>query len=165
MSNLWELSIKEIHSGLSGGAFSAHDLVTSYIERVRAVEPIVQSFISITEALALEQATKADEAISTGAFHPLTGVPVQIKDIISTAGIPTTCASKMLENYVPPFDATVVAKLLDQNAVILGKGNMDEFGMGSSCEHSAFHATHNPWDSKRVPGGSSGGGGASVAAN
>ena len=165
MSNLWELSIKEIHSGLSSGEFSSHDLVMSYIERVRKVEPIVQSFISVTESLAVEQAAKADEAISRGESHILTGVPVQIKDIISTAGIPTTCASKMLENYVPPFDATVVTKLLNQNAVILGKGNMDEFGMGSSCEHSAFHSTHNPWDPKRVPGGSSGGGGASVAAN
>ena len=165
MSNLWELSIKETHSGLSSRAFSSRDLVMSYLERIQNVEPIVRSFIAVTESLAVEQAIKADEAMSRGESHLLTGVPVQIKDIISTAGIPTTCASKMLENYVPPFDATVVTRLLNQNAVILGKGNMDEFGMGSSCEHSAFHATHNPWDLKRVPGGSSGGGGASVAAN
>ena len=165
MSNLWELSIREIHKGLTNKVFSSHDLTTAYIKRIRSVEPLVKSFISVTESHATQQAIEADKVFARGSAQFLTGVPLQVKDIISTSGITTTCASRMLENYVPPFDATVISKLLKQNAVILGKGNMDEFGMGSSCEHSAFHITHNPWDITRVPGGSSGGGGAAVAAD
>ena len=168
MANLWELTIQEAHRGLVAREFSSVDLTASCLERIRQVEDRVKSFVTITEDLALSQAERADGTLADvradGRVTPLTGIPVQIKDLISTKGIPTTCCSRMLEGYVPPYDATAVSKLLERGAVILGKGNMDEFGMGSSCEHSAFFPTHNPWDLARVPGGSSGGGAASVAA-
>ena len=134
------------------------------LERIRQVEPKVRALVTITDKLALEQARKADELIASGDFGPLTGIPMVIKDNMCTKGIPTTCSSKMLENFVPPYNATVVEKLNDCQAVILGKANMDEFAMGSSNEHSAFFPTHNPWDLSRVPGGSSGGPAAAVAA-
>ena len=168
MANLWELTVQEAHRGLVAREFSSVDLTASCLERIRQVEDQVKSFVTITEDLALCQAEQADRVLAGvragGQARPLTGIPVQIKDLISTKGIPTTCCSRMLESYVPPYNATVVCRLLEQGAVILGKGNMDEFGMGSSCEHSAFFPTHNPWDLTRVPGGSSGGAAASVAA-
>ena len=164
MANLWELSVQEAHRGLMAREFSSVDLTASCLERIRQVEDQVKSFVTITEELAVSQAERADRVLADGRATPLTGIPVQIKDLISTKGIPTTCCSRMLEGYVPPYNATAVSRLLEQGAVILGKGNMDEFGMGSSCEHSAFFPTHNPWDLARVPGGSSGGAAASVAA-
>ena len=163
MSNLWQLSVREIHEGLTNKVFSSYDLTEAYIKRLQGVEPQVKSFISVTDSYAIQQAIQADEKLARGSAQFLTGVPFQVKDIISTSGIRTTCASRMLENYVPPFDATVVSKLLSQNSVILGKGNMDEFGMGSSTENARHHPTMNPWDLKRVPGGSSGGSAAAVA--
>jgi aspartyl-tRNA(Asn)/glutamyl-tRNA(Gln) amidotransferase subunit A len=163
LANLWELTVQEAHRGLVAREFSSVDLTASCLERIRQVEDQVKSFVTITVDLALSQAERADRVFTEGRATPLTGIPVQIKDLISTRGIPTTCCSRMLESYVPPYNATVVSRLLDQGAVILGKGNMDEFGMGSSCEHSAFFPTHNPWDLARVPGGSSGGAAASVA--
>ena len=164
MANLWELTVQEAHRGLVAREFSSVDLTASCLERIRQVEDQVKSFVTITEDLALSQAEVSDRVLAEGRATPLTGIPVQIKDLISTKGIPTTCCSRMLESYVPPYNATAVSRLLEQGAVILGKGNMDEFGMGSSCEHSAFFPTHNPWDLDRVPGGSSGGAAASVAA-
>ena len=164
MANLWELAVQEAHRGLVAREFSSVDLTASCLERIRQVEDRVKSFVTITEDLGLSQAERADQVLAGGGATPLTGIPVQIKDLISTKGIPTTCCSRMLESYVPPYNATVVSRLLEQGAVILGKGNMDEFGMGSSCEHSAFFPTHNPWDLARVPGGSSGGAAAAVAA-
>ena len=159
-----QLTIHEAHQLLKTKQLSSVELTRAYLERIQQVEPKVRALVTITDELALKQAQKADELIATGDFGPLTGIPMVIKDNMCTRGIPTTCSSKMLENFVPPYNATVVEKLNDGEAVILGKANMDEFAMGSSNEHSAFFPTHNPWDLSRVPGGSSGGPAAAVAA-
>ena len=159
-----QLTIHEAHQLLKTKHLSSVELTRACLERIQQVEPKVRALVTITDELALKQAQKADELIATGDFGPLTGIPMVIKDNMCTRGIPTTCSSKMLENFVPPYNATVVEKLNDGEAVILGKANMDEFAMGSSNEHSAFFPTHNPWDLSRVPGGSSGGPAAAVAA-
>jgi len=157
------LSIQEAHSQLTSRQISSVELTQACLDRIEAVEDRVQSFLTLTPETALAQAEAADRMLSAGEGGPLTGVPVQIKDVMCTEGVPTTCASRMLENFVPVYNATAVERLLGQGAVMLGKGNMDEFAMGSSCENSAFHPTMNPWDLERVPGGSSGGAAASVA--
>ncbi len=165
MSELWKLTLHEARAALDAGSFSAVELAKSCFDRIAQVEEQVKAYVTLTEDHALKQAAEADRAIAEGRAGPLTGIPVQVKDLICTRGIPTTCSSRMLENFVPVYDATVAAKLFGQGAVLLGKGNMDEFAMGSSCENSAFFPTHNPWDLGRVPGGSSGGAAASVAAD
>ena len=131
---------------------------------MEAVDERVKAFITITKETALEQARRADEQPASTQPSPLAGVPMQIKDVVCTRGIRTTCSSRMLEHFIPTYDATVVDRLYSHGAVLLGKGNMDEFAMGSSTENSAFFPSRNPWDLDRVPGGSSGGGAASVAA-
>ena len=163
MSELWKLTLKEASDGLTQALFSAKELTESTLERIQDVEPKVQSFITLTSEQALVDAGRADERIASGNKTPLTGIPMQLKDLLCTRNVPTTCGSKMLEQFVPVYNATVVEDLNQAGAISLGKGNMDEFAMGSSCETSAFHPTYNPWDLKRVPGGSSGGAAASVA--
>ena len=164
MQELNWLTLQEARRLLDRREVSSVELTRSCLERIDSVEGQGQSFITITPELALKQAESADRMIAAGEASPLTGIPVQVKDVMCTEGIRTTCASRMLEDYVPVYDATAVDRLFRQGAVMLGKGNMDEFAMGSSCENSAFHPTFNPWDTGRVPGGSSGGAGASVAA-
>ena len=164
MTNHNYLTIHEAHRLLKNRQLSSVELTKACLARISQVEPEVRAFVTVTDELALEQAQKADELMANGDAGYLTGVPVLVKDVICTKGIRTTCSSKMLENLVPPYDATVVEKLKDCGAVIIGKANMDEFAMGSSTENSAFFITRNPWDLSRVPGGSSGGSVAAVAA-
>ncbi len=164
MAELWQLSIHEASQRLRRREISSLELTRACLARIHQIEGRVQAYLTVTEESALAQAREADGCLAAGETSPLTGIPLQIKDIICTKGIRTTCASRMLEGYTPVYNATVVARLLDRHAVVLGKGNMDEFGMGSSTENSAFHPSHNPWDTGRVPGGSSGGSAAAVAA-
>jgi aspartyl-tRNA(Asn)/glutamyl-tRNA(Gln) amidotransferase subunit A len=159
------LTIHEAHQLLKDKKLSSVELTRACLERVKEVEPEVKALVTVTEELALKQAEKADRRIGKGDINALTGVPVVIKDVLCTNGVRTTCSSKMLQNFIPPYDATVVEKLNDLGAVTIGKANMDEFAMGSSTEHSAFFPTHNPWDLDRVPGGSSGGSAVAVAAD
>ncbi|MBI4301180.1 MAG: Asp-tRNA(Asn)/Glu-tRNA(Gln) amidotransferase subunit GatA, partial [Chloroflexi bacterium] len=161
----YELTIHEAHELLKKGELSSVELTRSVLERIAQVEERVKAFVTITEDLALRQAEEADQRIRRGEIAPLSGVPVLIKDVICTKGIRTTCSSKMLENFVPPYDAAVMDRLYGVGAVMVGKGNMDEFAMGSSTENSAFFTTRNPWDTSRVPGGSSGGSAAAVTAS
>jgi aspartyl-tRNA(Asn)/glutamyl-tRNA(Gln) amidotransferase subunit A len=164
-NELQQLTIHEAHQLLKHRKISSRELTESALERVAEVESEVRACVTIVEDIALETAEKVDNQIKTSReIAPLTGIPTLIKDVMCTKGIRTTCGSRMLENFVPPYDATVIEKLKAQQAVIIGKTNMDEFAMGSSTEHSAFFPTHNPWDLNRVPGGSSGGSAAAVAA-
>ncbi|PKB66141.1 MAG: aspartyl/glutamyl-tRNA amidotransferase subunit A [SAR202 cluster bacterium Io17-Chloro-G4] len=164
MADFKYLTIAEARQSLDQREVSSVELTQACLDRINQVEDRVKSFVTLTPDLALQQAEEADRLISSGAAGPLTGIPVQVKDVMCTQGIRTTCSSRMLENFVPVYDATAVGKLLEQGIVLLGKGNMDEFAMGSSTENSAFFPTHNPWNLERVPGGSSGGPAASVAA-
>ncbi|HUT67862.1 MAG TPA: amidase, partial [Dehalococcoidales bacterium] len=159
-----QVTIHEANKLLREKKISSVELTKDYLERIRQVESKVHAFVTVTDELALEQARKADGLIAGGKAGPLTGIPIVIKDNMCTRGIKTTCSSKMLQNFVPPYDATVVEKLNAQGMVTMGKSNLDEFAMGSSTENSALFVTHNPWDVSRVPGGSSGGSAVAVAA-
>jgi aspartyl-tRNA(Asn)/glutamyl-tRNA(Gln) amidotransferase subunit A len=163
-SNHSPVTIHEAHELLEGKKLSSIELTQSYLERIRQVEPKVRALVTVTDELALAWARQADKLISEGKIGPLTGVPLAIKDVICTRGVRTTCSSKMLENFVPPYNATVMEKLNAAGIVMVAKANMDEFAMGSSTENSALFVTHNPWDLERVPGGSSGGSAVAVAA-
>lgn len=157
-------SISELHQQLISKERSAVEITQEALKRISQLEPKLKSFICVTAEKAIEQARQVDAQIAAGEkIGQLAGIPIAVKDNMCTRGIPTTCGSKILENFVPPYESTVTQKLLDSGAVILGKTNLDEFAMGSSTENSAYQVTANPWDMERVPGGSSGGSAAAVA--
>ena len=159
-----KLSLVELRAALRRGDISSVAATQAMLDRIVEVDNDLQSYLTITDELALEQAQAADARLANGDRSSLLGVPVAVKDIICTEGVPTTAGSKILEGFVPPYDAFVVQQLKAAGAVILGKTNTDEFAMGSSTENSAYVTTRNPWDHERVPGGSSGGSAAAVAA-
>ncbi|MGE4290885.1 MAG: Asp-tRNA(Asn)/Glu-tRNA(Gln) amidotransferase subunit GatA [Desulfovibrio sp.] len=163
MPELHQKTLTELRSLLLAGEATAEQAMSDCLERIEATEPRVRALLAVRGEDALAEARALDQA-GPDPEKPLWGVPVAIKDVLCTRGQRTTCGSKILENFTPVFDATAVARLRDAGAVLIGKTNMDEFAMGSSTENSAYFSTHNPWDLDRVPGGSSGGSGASVAA-
>ena len=161
--NPYELTIGQARAELDGGKLSSRELTESCLARIKDVDEDIHSFILVTEEEALKQADAADKQIAAGTVDPLCGIPFSMKDLLCTRGMTTTCGSKILENFVPPYDATVVEKLKNQGAVIVGKVAMDEFAMGSTSENCAFGVPENPWKSGYVAGGSSGGSATSVA--
>ena len=165
MTDLHRLSIRELSEGLAGAKFSSRELTEHYLKRIAKLDTQVKSYVTVTAEQALVQADAADAAIKAGTATALTGVPIAHKDIFCTQGIKTTAGSKMLDNFISPYDATVVAKGKAAGLVTLGKVNMDEFAMGSTSENSFYGATANPWNLGHVPGGSSGGSAAAVAAD
>src|SRR5262244_3750346 len=158
------LTIAELSAGLRARRFSSVELATQVLERVERYNKGLNAFLTVTAEEALAAARRADQELLAGRGGPLTGVPIAHKDIFCTEGVRTSCGSKMLDNFISPYDATVVAKLKRAGAVVLGKTNMDEFAMGSSNETSYYGPVRNPWDQRLVPGGSSGGSAAAVGA-
>jgi len=171
MPEFSQLTLKQITAGLRKGDFSSRELVQAFLDRIERLEPQLNAFISIQPEKVLEQADQADRRYRTWRKSPesslpaLLGVPVAVKDVLCVNGLRCTAGSRILENFEPVYDATAVARLIAAGGLILGKTNTDEFAMGSSTENSAYGVTHNPWDINRVPGGSSGGSAAAVAAN
>src|SRR5260370_6066719 len=160
-----ERTAGELLSLLSRGDISSEELTKLFLESIRQRDPAIKAFLHVNEESALEQARSIDGKRKRGeTLGPLAGIPVAIKDVLCTQGEPTTCGSKIRENFVPPDDAHVISKLRQADAIFLGKTNLDEFAMGSSTENSAYQVTRNPWDLERIPGGSSGGSAAAVAA-
>ena len=165
MTDLHRLSIREMTEGLKTAQFSSRELTQHYLDRIAKIDGRVQSYVTVTAEQALAQADAADHLLKSGTAGILTGVPIAHKDIFCTQGIRTSAGSKMLDNFISPYDATVVAKTKTAGLVTLGKVNMDEFAMGSTSESSFYGATKNPWNLEHVPGGSSGGSAAVVAAD
>ncbi len=161
---MFELTLAELARGLENGDFSSTELTQAYLQRIKSLDGQYNAFITVTEEQALAQAKAADEARAAGKAGALCGLPIAHKDLFCTQGVRTSSASKMLDNFISPYDATIVSRLKNAGSVMLGKLNMDEFAMGSSNESSFYGAVRNPWDTDRVPGGSSGGSAAAVAA-
>jgi aspartyl-tRNA(Asn)/glutamyl-tRNA(Gln) amidotransferase subunit A len=162
--NLVDLSAVELGEAVAGGETSAVEITQAHLDRIGAVDRALGAFLHLDADGALATAKEVDDRIAAGEkLHPLAGVPLALKDVVVTEGIPTTCGSRILEGWVPPYDATIVRRMKDAGIVILGKTNMDEFAMGSSTENSGYFPAHNPWDLSRIPGGSSGGSSAAVA--
>jgi aspartyl-tRNA(Asn)/glutamyl-tRNA(Gln) amidotransferase subunit A len=162
---LHALTIEQASGLLKNKEISSVELTRAVLDRIDAVDGKVGAYLTVDADGALSQARTADQRLAAGNAAPLTGIPLGIKDLMCTRGLRTTCASKILENFVPPYDATVITRLKNAGAVIVGKLNMDEFAMGSTTEHSGFQVTRNPWNLDRIPGGSSGGSAAAVAAD
>ena len=160
-----EWTLNEARKWLDNGEITAEALARSVLTRIDQVDPKIGAYLTVCREEAIEQAHAADSRLKNGERGPLLGIPISLKDLICTAGIRTTCASKILENFIPPYDATVAWKLSQAGAVLVGKTNMDEFAMGSTTENSGLKLTRNPWDLERIPGGSSGGSAAAVAAD
>ena len=158
-------TIHAAHAALIKKSVSSRELVELFFKQIESFEEKTHAYRTLTKEAALAQADRADQMISKGEADLLTGIPIALKDNLCTKGVETTCSSKILEGFVPPYDASVVSKLRNAGAVFLGKTNLDEFAMGSSTEHSAYHVTRNPWDLSRIPGGSSGGSATAVAAS
>src|SRR3989338_1883257 len=162
---IYKNTLANLSKGLSEKKFSSQELTQHYLTRIANLDPELNSFITITAEQALAQAKNADDMLAQGKTSPLTGIPMAHKDIFCTTNVRTSCGSKMLDNFIPPYDATAVARLKQAGMVMLGKTNMDEFAMGSSNETSYYGAVKNPWDLERTPGGSSGGSAAAVASH
>jgi aspartyl-tRNA(Asn)/glutamyl-tRNA(Gln) amidotransferase subunit A len=162
---LYNLSISRLAPLLARGEVSPLEVTDAFLSRIAAQDGAIKAYITVDEAGARAQAQEAEAQLRRGAATPLTGIPLALKDVLATKWLKTTCGSRILENFRPPFDATVCARLRAAGAVFLGKANMDEFAMGSSTENSAFGPTHNPWNRECIPGGSSGGSAAAVAAD
>ena len=160
-----QLTISELRAKLSKRAASAKEVTQACLDQIKRVDPKVHAFLSVDEKDALAQAENADRAIAAGLPQPLLGIPIAIKDVLAVKGQPLQCGSKILDKFVSPYDATVIARLRKAGAIVFGRLNMDEFAMGSSTENSAFGRTRNPWGLDRIPGGSSGGSSAAVAAH
>ncbi len=165
MAELHKLTISELSAKLSAGECTSLDIVNDLLSAIDMFDAKVGAYLTLDRESALEQAQAADAARASGKAHPMLGIPVAIKDLLNVKGQPCTCSSKILEGYTAPYDATVIAKLRDAGAVLLGRVNMDEFAMGSSTENAALGKTSNPWNLDHVPGGSSGGSAACVAAD
>lgn len=164
MTDLHRLSIRELSQGLQQRQFSSRELTEHYLKRIDKLDTQINSYITVTAEQALIAADAADAALKTGHASALAGIPIAHKDIFCTQGVRTSAGSKMLDNFISPYDATIVTKTQQSHLVTLGKVNMDEFAMGSTCENSYYGATKNPWNLDYVPGGSSGGSSAVIAA-
>jgi len=164
VAELYALTAAQMRRALDARKISAVEVATAFLDRIEQLDGELGVYLHVMREIAMAQATAADRRLASGEAGPLTGIPVALKDVLCTVDAPTTAASRILDGFRPPYDATVVRRLRDEGAVFLGKANTDEFAMGSSNENSAFKPVRNPWRRDRVPGGSSGGPAAAVAA-